>query len=78
MKIKERSIITLDDDKKYVIVKKITNKQTDYFFALNINDNTDYKFLYIKDNELIQINDKKNISDLILLFKINISEYIGV
>jgi len=74
MNLEEKSVITLDNNKKYIIVKKIKNKQTYYYFSLNIDDANDYKFFYMKDNDLIEILDDETISSLILLFKINITE----
>lgn len=74
MNLEEKSVITLDNNKKYIIVKKIKNKQTYYYFSLNIDDTNDYKFFYMKDNDLIEILDDETISSLILLFKINITE----
>ena len=74
MNISEKSIITLDNNKRYMVVKKVKNKQIYYYFAINVNDPHDYKVFYMKDNDLMEILDDETISSLILLFKINITE----
>lgn len=74
MSIEEKSIITLEDDKRYVISKKVNNKGRDYYFAINIADSSDFKFFYIEGDELVEIFDEQNIADLIVLFKIHITE----
>lgn len=78
MNIKEKSIITLKDNKKYIVVKKVKNKGKYYYFALNINDTNDYKFFYTKENDLIEILDDETIANLIILFKINIIEDLNI
>ena len=71
MNIKEKSIITLDDDKKYVVIKQIENKNVKYYFALNVDDSSDFVIFYVDGDEIVEIQDEENVEDLIVLFNIN-------
>ena len=65
MEINIKDVITLEDDKDYVVVSKIT-KNNKVFYYLIDKDNTDNLMIcYENDNTLTEINDEDIIKELL-------------
>ena len=57
MNIEEKDVITLSDDKEYLVVRKVTLDNVIYYYVANTKDLLDVKYLYEKGDKLIQIHD---------------------
>ncbi len=68
MNIDIKDLITLNDNNKYVVVSKALYDSKDYFFLLDINNDTNIKFCYLDNNELIESEDKNINTNLLKLF----------
>ena len=71
MKIECNDLITLDNGTDYLIVNKIMNSSHEYYYMINKDDVSDFKFCYLDDDEIVEILDENNINDLMVLFGIN-------
>ena len=57
MNIEEKDVITLSDDKEYLVVRKVTLDNVIYYYVANTKDLLDVKYLYEKGDKLIKIHD---------------------
>lgn len=64
-------LITLDDNNEYVVVSKCNFENKIYFYIVCINDNSNLKFCYLDNYEIVELSDKELIKKLLPLFKIN-------
>lgn len=60
-----KDVLTLEDDKKYVVVSKIDYENKVYFYLVGVEEITDVKFGYIDNNEFVEINDKELVTKLL-------------
>jgi len=67
MKIDRFDVITLDDNKKYVVGAIIKHKNVDYYFLCNKNNPEQYMFCYLEDNKLVKVEDSNLIQILSLM-----------
>lgn len=65
MNIDEKDIITLSDDIKYIVVKKINYNDLFYYYIAEVENPTEVKFLYEDGNELVEIEDENHIKTLV-------------
>lgn len=78
MNIDIKDIITLDDDKEYVVVSKVNYKDKTYFYIVDTNisegnnedGSTGFKILRLnKENQkLVEFNDENLVRELIPIF----------
>ncbi len=70
--IKYQDIITLNDNNKYVVASKVEYDEATYLYLVDINNNTNIKFVEIeKNNYLSELDgsiDRDLIKKLIPLF----------
>lgn len=79
MNIDIKDIITLDDDIEYVVASKINYKNKNYYYLIDINDNTNIKFCYEEDKYLVLSEDKElNTLLLPLFFKEGYTAIMGI
>ena len=69
-----KDTLVLDDDNEYVVVSKANYKDKTYYYIISNNDNSDFKFCYQDNDELVEIEDDKLIKELIPLFFYNVKE----
>ena len=69
MNIDISDLITLSDKNEYVVVNKVNFNNKVYYYIADINNQSNLKFCYIDDDELVEIKDKQLIMKLIPLFK---------
>lgn len=69
-----KDTLVLDDDNEYVVVSKANYNDKTYYYILNNNDNSDFKFCYQENDELVEIEDDKLIKELIPLFFNSVKE----
>ena len=63
-----KDIIKLEDKKKYAIMSKTSIEDNIYYYLLDINDYTNYKFCLEKEDTLIEIVDPEILSKLVKKF----------
>lgn len=68
MEIEKQDILTLDDEKNYVVVSKALLENINYFYIVDIDNIENFKFVKIANDNLLEIKDKDLITKLIPLF----------
>ena len=63
-----KDVLTLEDDKKYVVVSKIEYDNKVYFYLVGVEEITDVKFGYLDNDEFVEINDKELVTKLLPYF----------
>lgn len=63
-----KDVLTLEDDKKYVVVSKIDYENKVYFYLVGVEEITDVKFGYLDNDEFVEINDKELVTKLLPYF----------
>lgn len=63
-----KDTLVLDDENEYVVVSKANYNDKIYYYIINNNDNSDFKFCYQENDELVEIEEDKLIKELIPLF----------
>jgi hypothetical protein len=51
--------LVLDDDNEYVVVSKVNYETKEYFYILDKFNNSNYKFCYLDNEELVEIEDEE-------------------
>lgn len=69
-----KDTLVLDDDNEYVVVSKANYNDRIYYYIINNNDNSDFKFCHQENDELVEIEDDKLIKELIPLFFNSVKE----
>ena len=57
MKIDLYDLITLDNNKKYVVGSIIEHNNIDYYLLCDENNPKQYMFCYLKENKLVKVKD---------------------
>ena len=68
MIINIKDTLTLDDNNEYVVVSKVNSEDKNYFYLIDKNDNSNVKFCYQDNDELVELNDKELVTRLLPLF----------
>ncbi|MDD4624245.1 MAG: hypothetical protein GX032_01215 [Tenericutes bacterium] len=77
MNFEVKSTVTLSDDKKYMVMSKVEYNGKKYMFLINIDDEKDYKFCSLNnENKLFQIKDEDLIHTIAPLLYKNLLEEI--
>ena len=72
MTINKKDLLTLDDGNEYVVVSKVSYKNREYYYIVNINDNSVIKFCYLDRDQLVELNDGTLVKELLPLLKNNL------
>ena len=70
MIIELKDLLTIDD-KEYTVANITKVKNKTYYFLINIDNYSDFKFCFIENDELYEELDKDNIIELIKNIKID-------
>ena len=57
MKLSIYDLVTLSDDKRYIIVSIINHNDINYYLLCDENNPKQYMFCYLKDNKLVKVKD---------------------
>ncbi len=57
MRIEELDIVTLSDQKDYIVAKKVVMNGMNYYCFVDTDDEESFKFLYENNNNLLNIED---------------------
>lgn len=68
MNIEKQDILTLDDHNEYIVVSKIEYENAYYYYIVDINNPENLKFVKETNNELLELQDKDLVTNLIPLF----------
>ena len=68
MIIEKKDILTLDDNREYVVVSKAKYENINYFYIVDIDNVENFKFVKIENDDLLEIRDKDLATKLIPLF----------
>lgn len=68
MKLKIKDLVTLDDNKQYVVVSKTDLEHKKYYYLVDMNNNENVLFCYEDDDNLVQLDDENLIIKLLPLF----------
>jgi len=66
--INVKDSLILDDDNEYVVVGKTNYNNMEYYYILDKFNNSNYKFCYLDNGELVEIEEEKLIKELLPLF----------
>ena len=69
MENEKEVIITLDNDKKYVLIDKITYQNEEYLYLTNVDNVLENMIVLLKDNKAEKVLDKEKIQILVKLFE---------
>ena len=67
-----KDTLVLSDNNEYVVVSKAVMDNVTYYYLVDINNITNFKFFYLDKDELVEIEDKELIRKLIPLLTQNI------
>ena len=68
MKQDKDYLITLDNDKKYVVVDSLNYKDKTYLYLAEYNDKTKYMVGQLDNEDLIEVKNKRLLDKLLLEF----------
>ena len=66
--INKNDILKLDDNIKYLVVSKVTYKNINYFYLVDILNNSNIKFVSIDNGNAIIVKDKILLNKIFNLF----------
>ena len=66
MKLSIYDLVTLSDDKRYIIVSIINHNDINYYLLCDENNPKQYMFCYLKENKLVKVKDDNIIKILSL------------
>lgn len=77
MEYNVQDVITLQDDKKYMVMSKAIEAGVSYMFLMNIDDDKDFKFCNLDENKkLFEIKNQDKITEIAPLLYKNLLEEI--
>jgi len=59
--------LVLDDDNEYVVVSKVKYETKEYYYILDKYNSSNYKFCYLDNEELVEVEDENIIKTLLPL-----------
>ena len=68
--------IVLDDDNEYVVVSKVRYDNKEFYYILDKYNSSNFKFCYLENDELVEIDDEDLIKQLLPLLLDSIKEEI--
>lgn len=65
MNIEIEDILTLDDDKDYIVISKAKVENVNYYYLIEDSDSPSTMFCYEDKDELVDITDEEKIKKII-------------
>jgi len=59
--------LILDDDNEYVVVSKVNYQTKEYYYILDKYNNSNFKFCYLENDELVEVENEELIKTLLPL-----------
>ena len=69
----EQTVLTLNDDKEYVLVYQVKYEENDYVYLAEINNPNNIMFCLINENKLTKITDQALLGKLFSIVAKNIN-----
>ena len=76
MNIDIKDLITLDDKNEYVVVGKVDYDGITYYYIVDINNNSNFKFCYLDHDEFVESSNQVLNTKLLPLFMKSLSDNI--
>ena len=74
MKIDKNDFITLSDNVKYLVVSKVKYNEIDYYYLVDIINNSNIKFVTFENDEVIDVDDKLVLDEIFKLMIIDLKQ----
>lgn len=78
MKINITNVLTLDDNKDYVVVSKVKYNKINYYYLSEINNPSNVIFCYEDKDELVELKDNNLILKLLPTFVENTKQIVNL
>lgn len=66
--IQIKDVVTLSDQNEYLVVSKVDHEYRNYYYLVDINDNSNVLFLYENGEKLTEIEEPELVSKLLPMF----------
>ena len=67
MRIEELDIVTLSDNKDYIVAKKVVINGMNYYCLVDTEDDQSFRFLHEEKNSLVNIEDANTFGRMLFL-----------
>ncbi len=72
-----KDTLLLDDGNEYVVISKAKFDTLEYYYLLDKKNSNNFKFCYLKNEELIEVEDERIIKMLIPIFLENAEDVLN-
>lgn len=76
MEINKNDFITLSDNIKYLVVSKVNYQNIEYYYLVDIVDNSNIKFVIFENDEVIDVENNEVLDEIFKLMIIDLKENI--
>lgn len=66
--IQIKDVVTLSDQNEYLVVSKVDHEHRNYYYLVDINDNSNVLFLYENEEKLTEVEEPELVSKLLPMF----------
>lgn len=66
--IQIKDVVTLSDQNEYLVVSKVDHEYRNYYYLVDINDNSNVLFLYENGEKLTEVEEPELVSRLLPMF----------
>lgn len=71
MKIEDNDVLTLDDNKEYVVVSNTIYNNIKYYYLMELSNLKNILFCYEDNGDLVEVDDKELLDKLLVKFYLN-------
>lgn len=76
MEINKNDFITLSDNIKYLVVSKVNYQNIEYYYLVDIVDNSNIKFVIFENDEVVDVENNEVLDEIFKLMIIDLKENI--
>ena len=76
MEINKNDFITLSDNIKYLVVSKVNYQNIEYYYLVDIVDNSNIKFVTFENDEVVDVENNGVLDEIFKLMIIDLKENI--
>ena len=66
--IQIKDVVTLSDQNEYLVVSKVDHEYKNYYYLVDINDNSNVLFLYENGEKLTEVEEPELVCKLLPMF----------
>ena len=74
MEINKNDFITLSDNIKYLVVSKVNYQNIEYYYLVDIVDNSNIKFVIFENDEVVDVENNEVLDEIFKLMIIDLKE----